>query len=229
MLDAKLYTNKLPAAIRQPLANFSGSDCYLVHKAKGDLGLEQKSGNCHINVQQYVEKFGGEMLNGWLLYRSKSLVSNGMWVWSFHSVWKTEDGKLVDVTKDKMYEGSDYTTFLPDATRRFDGVEGIGYNNILVLDSKSFAEKYGTSIGRQIEVGKVYWTAMNLKAVKSIEEHSGQYRYIRPEYPNNLKLMEAKYNVVPDGNKLKPKDGTNADPRGVTIDLVFDFSVGSSS
>lgn len=227
MLDAKIYTNKLPITIQSALKNFSGNDCYLIKKTKDNLGLERKSGNCHINVQQYIDKLGGEMLNGWLLFRDKKIISYGLWVWSFHSVWKTTDGKLIDVTSDKMYEGSEFTTFLPDATRKFDGAEGVGYNNIIVLENKSFADKFGMSIGRQVEVGKVYWAIDNFKAVKELDEHSGQYRYITEEYPHNIKLLEEKYNVVPDGNGLKPKPGATIDPRGVPVDLLFDFSLGA--
>lgn len=229
MLDAKLYTNKLPTVLQEPLKSFSGNDCYLVAKAKDNMGLEQKSGNCHLNVQQYIDKFGGEMVNGWLLYRNKSILNLGMWAWSFHSVWKKSDGKVVDVTKDKMYEGNDFTTFLPDSSRKFDNAEGIGYNNIVLLESKSFADKFGMSIGKEIDVGKVYWAIDTFKAIKDLNEHSGQYRYITNEYPHNIKLLEEKYNVMPDGNGLKPKPGATMDPRGVPVDLLFDFSVGSNT
>jgi hypothetical protein len=64
MYDARLFTDKLPPNIVDALKDFSGNDCYLIKRDVDRKSLLSNKNNCHINVQRYVEKFGGERLNG---------------------------------------------------------------------------------------------------------------------------------------------------------------------
>ena len=52
-----------------------------------------KPNMCIANVEEHVEKHGGEAVLGW------AIVPDRMWeTWTHHVVWRAKDGKLFDVT-----------------------------------------------------------------------------------------------------------------------------------
>lgn len=222
MFNSKIYSDKLPKTIRQPLTQFAGNDCLLVRKWADDLGLENRDGNCHINVKGYVDALGGEMVNGWLLNRNKRFMKVGLWSWSFHSVWLTDEDELLDVTNNTYYETNAFTTFIPDSTRKFDLDEGINYNNIVIFDNKAFAQHYGNSIGVEVNEGVVYWATEDMLRLKTLTEHSGQYRLLHNEYKNNISLLHQKYGIAIVDNKIVKTDSANDD---LSADVLFDFSL----
>jgi hypothetical protein len=225
MYNAKNYTEKLPKSIRKPLTAFTQNDCLLVTKLNDDFGLERRALNCHVNVSGYVEKFGGEMVNGWLLYRNKRLLNVGMWVWSFHSVWLTEDKKLFDVTDDSQYATNSFTTFIPDANRKVDFENGINYNNIVIFENEAFAKHWGKSTQTEVEANTLYWVTDDMMRIKKITEHSGMYRWLTDSYPNNIQLLKEKYGVVINNNKLMVTEAANdADIENA----MFDFSLSAA-
>ena len=119
-VSMNIYSHKIPSTVREAMSTFSGEECYLIRRRKKGLTGKGIQGNCHFNVQGWVDKIGGERLTGWLLYRNRSLINKGLWVWIFHSLWKTPEGQVVDVTQDSTYEGSDFTTVWLDKNRNID-------------------------------------------------------------------------------------------------------------
>ena len=72
------YTNKLPSPIRVAMKQLTSDDCYLIkRRVKGVTG-SGKVLNCHQNVQDLVDRIGGERVSGWLLMRKSELYRNGM-------------------------------------------------------------------------------------------------------------------------------------------------------
>lgn len=65
-----------------------------------------KGGECFQNVRNYVERFGGEVVDGWVVWETPPLLVQA----EFHSVWLRPDRVLVDVTP-PLHRGH-LTTFL---------------------------------------------------------------------------------------------------------------------
>jgi hypothetical protein len=228
MNDTTSYADKLPPSLNNVLKSFTGFECLMVRKIKDKNQLKNKSGNCHLNVKAYVDKFGGESVSGWLLYRNPLHSDRGMYVWSFHSVWKKPDGKWLDVTEDKNYIGRDKSIFIPDIKRKPDLYEGISFNNILIIVEPKFALYYGNSIGYQILANCVYWTDTVMLRVIKENEHSGIYRLLSPEYPNNHKMMCDEYELEIVNGKPVPISGSRYElSNGFPSKMLFDFSVSS--
>lgn len=225
MYNARLFTDKLPDKIIAPLKEFAGNDCYLIKRDVDRKSLLSNQNNCHINVKKYIEKFGGEMLNGWLLCRKDEWIDKlGLWVWHYHSVWIKPDGKIVDVTDNRNYRNLPLSTFIPDAKRKIDLDNGIAYNSIAVFENARVANIFADASGetRQLLPGTVYWTTNQVKYFRGLDEHTGEYRHIRSEYAENLKMLEEKYGFIVKDNKLTPVD---PDVGYVPVDVFFDFSM----
>lgn len=222
MFNAKNYSDKLPKTIRQPLTQFAGNDCLLVKKWNDDFGLETRQGNCHFNVKGYVDALGGEMVNGWLLYRKRTLLDVGLWVWGFHSVWLTDEGDLFDVTDDACYKNNAFTTFIPDSTRKVNFDEGINYNNVAIFENQAFAKHYGESIGVDLKAGTVYWMSDDMMRVRELNQHSGQYRWLNDEYKHNQTLLYQKYGIAIVDNKIVRTESAN---ENLPAEVLFDFSL----
>jgi hypothetical protein len=222
MFNSKIYTEKLPKNIREPLKQFARNDCLLVKKCIQDVGLENRQGNCHINVKGYVDALGGEMVNGWLLNRDKRFINQGIWCWSFHSVWLTHENLLVDVTDDKNYQTNAFTTFTPDTNRKFNLEEGINFNNIVIFDNEALAKNWGNYIGKDLKVGVIYWASADMLRLKDLTEHTGQYRLLHKGYTHNHTMLYEKYGIAIVDNKVIQLDAANDK---VHADVLFDFSL----
>ena len=149
----------------------------------------------------------------------------GIWVWSYHSVWLTPKGKIVDVTDNEDYKNLPLSTFIPDFNRKIDLENGIAYNTIAIFDNFKVADKFSkaNNENRQLVSGVVYWTTSLIKFFRELSEHSGQYLIFRNEYPQNLKKLEEQYDCKVEGNKLVPN---NPAVNKFKTDVFFDFSVG---
>lgn len=230
MLDVTSYADKLPASLNTLLKSFAGGECLMVRKIKDKdkQNIKGKAGNCHINVKMFVEKHGGKSVSGWLLNRVPNLMERGTYVWSFHSVWQKPDNKLLDVTDDKHYVGRDKSIFVPDSTRVPDLEQGISYNNFLVFTEHAFAQHYGKSIGKEIHSNTAYWCDSTMLRLLAIDEHSGLYRLLSKEYPDNLKRMCDEYEIDIVGGKPVPRTGSKYEKIGaVPTKMMFDYSVSS--
>lgn len=228
MNDITSYADKLPPSLNVVLKSFTACECSMVRKIKEKDKLNNRAGNCHVNVKAYVDNFGGLSVSRWILNRNSSLSDRGMFVWTFHSVWQKPDGKWLDVTEDKHYIGRDKSIFIPDSQRVPDLKEGLSHNNFLVIVEPKFAEYYGNSTGFKIITNKVYWTDTVMLRMLDTNEHSGVYRLITPEYPDNIKMMCDEYELEIVNGKPKPKPGSKFEKAGaLPIKMIFDYSISS--
>jgi hypothetical protein len=225
MLDTTSYTDKLSSGLNEMLKSFTGSECIMVRKIKEKDSLKGKSGNCHINVKKYIDKNGGTSVSGWLLNRIPVMIQKGMYVWSFHSVWLKPDNKLVDVTDDQYYVGRDKTIFVPDITRVPDLVEGLSYNNFIVITDEQLASFYGNSIGKELKANTPYWCDSTMMTLFSLDEHSGVYRLLGDDYPNNEKQLADEYEIDFINGKPVPRSGSKYESTGFPKKMIFDYSI----
>ena len=227
MYNARLFSDKLPDRVIDPLKVFSGNECYLIKRDVDRKSLLSNKNNCHINVQKYIDKFGGEMLNGWLLYKDDKWIDEmGLWVWHYHSVWIKPDGKIIDVTDSDRYRNLPLSTFTPDTSHKLDMANGVAYNTIVIFENSRIANMLNEASGervRQLFPGTVYWTTNQVQHFRGLDEHTGQYRYLTDEYQTNRRLLEEKYGFMIKDKKLIPID---PDVGHVPVDIFFDFSMG---
>ena len=221
MYDAKIYNDKIPSFVLAPMLAFTGSDCLLVKRRKtGATGNGQRA-NCHVNVQNWVDKKGGECVSGWLLQRHSPLINRGIWVWIFHSVWVTPEQKIVDVTLDPMYKDNDYITFWADKTRKADWKNGFSYNNIVIYQEGLKAKSILKEDIVDPQSGVIYWNTPDLQFIRRLDQHSGIYRHIKDEFPDNLKFLEEKYNAVRKDGELVAISGSLQ----LDSEILFDTSI----
>jgi hypothetical protein len=216
------YTNKLPASVRDAMKQISHDDCYLIkRRVKGVTGTG-KVHNCHQNVQDLVDRIGGERVSGWLLMRQNQLFRNGIYVWIFHSIWKTPEDEYVDVTQSDIYGSDKLATFWHDSKRAADLDNGTAYNSIIAFENAQAAKHIADSTGVELAVGQPYWTTSNIRFFMGLHEHSGEYRLLTGDYPNNTKMLEEEYNCKVEGGRLIPK---NENDDKVSTKIFFDYSL----
>ena len=196
--------------------HFAQGECVLVKK---DLATpNNRALNCHYNVKAQIELCGGKVVNGWLLDRTPNLLNNGVWHWSFHSIWETNDGNWFDPTIDK-HNSREYSTFWPDTNRALNLEEGYAYNDIVIFESEHAVNLFG-SLSTGVVTGEVFWAARNFALLKHHSEHSGRYRFLRPEFPNNYAKLERDYGLTVVNGCLHGTTHQTA-----PIGLFFDYSV----
>lgn len=217
----KHYSTKLPPKVNDLMYRFSGNFVFEVKKLVDDLGLIKKYGNCHFNVIEHVNKYGGKVVSGWLFGSSGQTAKMGMWFWSFHSIWETADGLWIDVTEGKNNESKGRTVFCADNYRKIDIDEGISYNNICIISSASLAEKYTEYCEAKINNREIYWCNDDLSILRKLKEHNGKYRWLGGEYEKNFEILKEKYNII--CNEDDSLDLSNI--KGSIEDAYFDFSL----
>jgi hypothetical protein len=215
------YTNKLPTPIKDAMKQLTNDDCYLIkRRVKGVTGSGAVL-NCHQNVQDLVDRIGGERISGWLLMRKNELYRNGMYIWMFHSIWKTPENEYVDVTQSDVYGNDKVATFWHDSVRRADLDEGTAYNSVITLENDKAVQMIARGTNTQLSIGTPYWTENSVRFFSGLDEHSGMYRMLHSDYPQNTKMLEEQYNCRSEGNRLVPN---NKDDK-VSTQIFFDFSV----
>lgn len=217
-MNTKPYTDKLPSPIRSAMKNFVKNECVLV-KQKLDTANNQAL-NCHYNVKKQVEEHGGKVVNGWLLNKESRLVSNGVWYWTFHSLWQANDKQIYDITIDK-HNAREFSTFWYDNNRTIDLTDGISYNDIVIFDSKQPIDAFTGMCDVDVTDSKVYWTLTTMSRIRDTAEYDGQYRFLRPEFPNNYEFLREKYSVEVVNGKLKSTTGQ----QNVHPNFLFEFNV----
>lgn len=202
MHDSQVYNEKIPSFVLSPMLEFTQSDCLLVKKRRRGATSKGRIGNCHVNVQSWVDKIGGECVSGWLLNRENRFIKKGTWIWSFHSVWLTPEKKLVDVTMDPTYQNNEFITFWPDKERKAEWKIGKNYNNIVIFQDADIAKRNLTESVVNPSSGVIYWVTPNLQNLRTIKQHDGIYRHIKKEFPDNIKFMEEKYGLTLSAGQL---------------------------
>jgi len=220
MNSIKAYNSKLPIEVKYAINLFTNNECILVKK---DLNHKyNQTGNCHDNVQSYVDENGGDIISGWQLQRKSQLISAGIWLWVFHSVLKKNDNEYFDITKD-LISRRQYSTFIADSNRHFDNKNGRTYNDIVILEKKYDRKLFNPKCDFIIESGKVYWTLYNLSRIKKVDDtnhEDGICKIITPKYPKNIELLFNKY-------QIKPEDGlfNKLIKANLNSDILFDFNM----
>lgn len=92
------------------------------------LAPEYIAGQCHINVLHRIRLYGGEKVNGWIVWTAA-----GHDECEYHAVWRSPDGKLFDLTP--RVDGEATVLFLPDPSRLF--AKGSGPGSIMVPVSRT--------------------------------------------------------------------------------------------
>jgi hypothetical protein len=72
-----------------------------------DCGAGYISGACHLNVAHRVKRHGGERVFGWMIWTGPMFTEG-----EFHSVWRSPDGELMDITP--RVDGEEFILFVPD-------------------------------------------------------------------------------------------------------------------
>ena len=105
-LCAKIIADQMPTylAAAKPEAGFAPLECFE-------------------NSRRKAEVAGGSVVHGWTIWEYPRVLIEG----EFHAVWRSPDGLLVDVTP--RPDGEERILFLPDPSRRF---EGLRVDNIRV-------------------------------------------------------------------------------------------------
>jgi hypothetical protein len=212
--------DKLPALVNNGIKSLTGNSPLLV-KQKLDTP-NNKPLNCHYNVANQIESFGGSLLNGWLLTKKSSLVNRGIWRWTYHSVWLKTHEECYDITKDKD-NSRDYSTFVPDNNRKINLKVGITYNDILIIENKELSDAYNETgiYDFEVKVGIPYWVLPDLSRIRDTKSFDGMYRLIRPEFPINSKILEEQYDLKIINGKLVSNTGTQE----VNSNMLFEFSL----
>lgn len=98
------------------------------------LSFVPETENCHLNVWCQAREHGGQPQHGWVLAQDKSkMFSEAI----FHTVWRSPDGKLVDVTP--RVDSEKRLLFVPDLHRAielssYEGLPAINtFDNVRVL------------------------------------------------------------------------------------------------
>lgn len=218
----KHYSSKLPRRVNDAMWQFSGNHTLAVRKLEQTLGLSQAEGFCHLNVLEHVAAHGGQIVSGWTLENNAILVNNGLLIWSFHSVWRTKEGLLIDVTNGSSSPQRSRTIFLPERLRTYDSINGIAYNNVVILTNPKLARHVSEKVGVEMSANKVYWMNNDMTDVRKLNDHSGQYRLVSPEFPKNRELLEQRYGVIiqPDGRVALNYGSKNV------RDMMFEFGIG---
>ena len=217
-MNTKPYTDKLPQSIRSAMKSFARNECVLV-KQKLDTANNQPL-NCHYNVKNQIDERGGKVVNGWLLNKENRLISNGIWYWTFHSLWQANDNQIYDITIDK-HNTREYSTFWIDDSKDIDLVNGISYNDIVIFDSKRSANTFTGYCEEAIVEATVYWTLTTMAQLRTTNAYDGQYRFLRAEFPNNYEFLKEKYNVEVVNGKLKSLIGE----QNIHPNFLFEFNV----
>jgi len=213
-LNLRRYNDKVPSSVKIAMEQFTGNNCYLVPRDLAKSKEMNSEGNCHSNVASFIQANSGTYQRGWLLARM------GVYVWSFHTVWVSNESKTLDITADIHYKGAAYSTVWYDDIREPDLVYGVNYNNIIIYETEAIAAMFSSVIGKTINAGELYWTTRKMNRVLPLSEHNGQYRWIDGEWLNNRLLVEQQYDCRIEGGRLVGKQANELDEA-----IFFDFGV----
>ncbi len=213
MANTKSYAG-LPVNVATAMADFAGNSCVKVKKI---TVAGYKALNCHFNVAKHIEKNGGKVVNGWLLTRNAGFFEQGVWHFSFHSIWEDVNGDWFDVTPDNNNQ-REFSAFVPDAERAIDLVAGVAFNDCVYF-TKSSVVPYVT--GAPVE--KLVWSYSQLQCFASLD-CDGTYKFVSPEYPHNYVHLKEDYGIEIIEGSLVSCAGSNEVPAIIAFDYSFSMA-----
>lgn len=215
-MNEKDYTSKIPTTVRDVMLDFTQERCHLIPKSQ----QQGRIGNCHLNVMEKIAESGGSQIFGWLLYRYRLFIDNGIWAWQFHSIWSDENGKCHDVTESNNYQNSSFVTFWGDRARAFSHSNGTAFNTIFICENQRAADMMSQSTQIKINPSTIYWTTNKFNSAMHLNDHSGEYKILNG-YEDNIKSLENDYKCKFENGKLVSIDGrSDIDQR-----IVYDYSL----
>ena len=140
-------------------------------------------------------------------------------------MWKKSDTEYFDITKDKN-NSREFSTFVPDTGRIVNLTDGVSFNDILILEHKHLTDQFNEVYDFNVKEGVAYWVLSNFTRIRNTTEYDGQYRFLRPEFPNNTIELENRYKVTVVDGKLKDMEGN--DDAEVNANMLFEFNVSSN-
>ena len=122
-MDIKYFDAITPKQISKEVIKFCKKICYKSTPIYVTVSPKEmtKINNCFLNVQKYIENFGGNYLNGWAIW----LHPNCMIEAEAHCVYQDIENNIIDITPHK--NNISQILFLPDNSIVY---EGFGINNI---------------------------------------------------------------------------------------------------
>ena len=153
----KNYTSKLSKTNRRVMYKLAGGWCLeVIRRLEGKTGSGEHL-NCHSNVQDFVDRIGGERVEGWVKTPVPGTSKAGVTLWAFHSLWKTPEGELVDCTQSQHLLDEKTAIFWLDEKRSVDLEEGVGHGAVAVFERDEGIRGRETYNGKRLEKGKGYW------------------------------------------------------------------------
>lgn len=170
---------------------------------------------CHAIVRQRVASAGGQQCFGWLYSVPSREAAAGAHGFTFHSVWRAPDGRLVDVSP-HAFSRNGWSVFIPDARRRYDFIQEQGYNAVVVyLDERHAAHARQLS-GLPVRPGVLYWTSHLY--LLPVDAYAGLFRRASCHQPE----IVARYGLrVEDGHWR----GLETLSRSQRIELAFNYGL----
>ena len=217
----KKCTKTMHKNIIKGMREVTDGECYFVRRRlKGVTGNGEKSA-CHTNVKKLVDRIGGEAVYGWKLAKYKELMGLGIYSFVFHSIWKTPEGKCVDVTMCENYGDDRRLVFWHDTKRRANMEEGYTYNNVTVFKSLRGSMLARTTNNSRVKQAVAYWSSKDYKLYMPLKDHknNGMYRYLHEEYKENREMFEKQFDVKITKNGIKGEGKVNY------YALMWDWSV----
>ena len=77
--------------------------------------LNQPINECFAILPKHIATHGGEQIFGWIIWEWPKVMIEA----EFHTVWRTEDGILIDITPKII--SVNHILFLPDISRKYEG------------------------------------------------------------------------------------------------------------
>jgi hypothetical protein len=100
-------------------------------------------GDCHLNVLLHIEKHGGSIQYGWVIWERTAIFLEA----EFHSVWVNPQGQWIDVTP--QIEGEDDILFFPVNNTTYDIASGEDVpNRRLALSDDPLVMRYLAAMER---------------------------------------------------------------------------------
>ena len=217
-----LHTQALPTAIRKAMKQVTRSDCYRIKRRVSPSKGSIDAYNSHLTVQQQVDECGGERLSGWLLSNDKHALKQGLYVWIFHSIWKSPDGEHIDITPNDSYKNMKEAIFWLDQERAADLNEGTAYNLIATLESFKTVAYVSETSYTPLTPATPYWAEKKMRFFKTLDDHSGVYRMVDSYHPHNIQRLEKQYDCKVINEHVVPNVATNK----LSTQMFFDFSIG---
>ncbi|WP_437191365.1 hypothetical protein [Planctomicrobium sp. SH527] len=113
---SEMFVPKVPAQTTEEIKGFCSTIVadQLPYYVKVRPVPDAVPNNCHMNVKQHIDEYGGTSMSGWIDWQSPLLLQA-----EFHTNWISPDGEIVDITPKE--EGESRILFLPDQRQKWPG------------------------------------------------------------------------------------------------------------